>query len=201
MTRLPGSELLPPHPPADALKADWRTWAAAARRTLATPERSVRVVHSLRTWAPFIEATVVLGYLAFQHEIDLAPAFEDRLDPMVVTRSLREPERRLTLHRLDPAQLEQQASGLRQPTTDCPELDPDEIDLVLLPGLAFDVRGRRLGYGMGYFDRFLPRLRSHVRRVGVTFDPLVVDELPHDAHDVNVTHLLTESGVREIAAP
>lgn len=201
MRHPPRSPLLPPLPSAAADKAAWRAWASVARRSLATPERGERVVHALQLWAPFLEATAVLTYLAFRDEIDLSPAFEGRLDDAILTRSLPGPDRRLSLHRLDLSRLERLSSGLRQPRPESPEVEPEVVDLALLPGLAFDLRGQRLGYGRGYFDRFLPRLRPGVFRVGVTFDDLVVDALPHDAHDVRVTHLATESGIRSVAAP
>jgi 5-formyltetrahydrofolate cyclo-ligase len=72
---------------------------------------------------------------------------------------------------------------------------PTEVDLVLVPGVAFDRRGGRLGYGKGYFDRFLRKLRPDAVRMGLAFDCQVVAHLPQCAYDVPVDVLVTESGV------
>lgn len=182
-------------------KPAWRAWARDARRVLSTPERGGLVTDRLRHWPTFERSAMVLGYLAFGDEIDLAPAFAALQKPMVVTRSLRGAERALSLHWSEGATLERLAGGLRQPVADTPDLPAEALDLVLLPGLAFDLTGHRLGYGQGYFDRFLPRLRPEVPIVGITFDALVVDALPSQPHDVRMTHLLTETGVRAIDDP
>ena len=68
--------------------------------------------------------------------------------------------------------------------------------MVLVPGVAFSSSGTRLGHGSGYYDEFLSRCPGGVARVGVTPEALVVEALPFDDHDVAMTHLATESGVR-----
>ena len=72
---------------------------------------------------------------------------------------------------------------------------PDEIDIALLPGLAFDLFGNRIGHGAGYFDRLLRATRQGARLVGVVPAKLVVDRLPIDPHDIPVDYLATEEGV------
>lgn len=69
------------------------------------------------------------------------------------------------------------------------------FDLVVVPGVAFDRRGRRLGHGFGYYDRFLATLPEGVTRVGLAFTHQVVPEVPVDAWDVPVHAVVTEEGV------
>ena len=69
------------------------------------------------------------------------------------------------------------------------------FDLVVVPGVAFDRNGRRLGHGFGYYDRFLGSLPGDVTRVGLAFAHQVVPEVPVDAWDVPVHALVTEEGV------
>jgi len=78
------------------------------------------------------------------------------------------------------------------------ELAVEQIDGVLVPGVAFDRRGYRLGYGGGFYDRLLPRLRPDCRVVGVAFAAQVVDELPAEAHDQRVAAVVTEQGWLEV---
>lgn len=77
--------------------------------------------------------------------------------------------------------------------------DPAAIDIVLVPGVAFDRSGYRIGMGAGYYDRFLPMLEK-AKTVGVTFYTQVLDAVPHEVYDVPVAHLLTESGVLSVEA-
>lgn len=71
--------------------------------------------------------------------------------------------------------------------------DLDEIDLVVVPGVAFDPSGRRLGMGGGFYDRFLRRVKAP--KVGLTYDCLLLDDLPVEEHDVPVEIVVTESAV------
>lgn len=117
-----------------------------------------------------------------------------------VTRTWRAP-RRLSLHRLEVERLERHPLGYLHPPADAPETDPGCIDLALVPGLAFDRAGGRLGYGLGYYDRLLPLLPPTTPRVGVALEALVVPVLPQEPRDVPMTALLTERGVRPVDPP
>ncbi|MGE5549220.1 MAG: 5-formyltetrahydrofolate cyclo-ligase [Bacteroidota bacterium] len=85
--------------------------------------------------------------------------------------------------------------GLRQPSAACPLVEPGEMELAIVPGLGFDRLGYRLGYGGGYYDRYLPLLRPACAKVGLAFACQVVDELPHASHDARVDAVVTEAEV------
>ena len=72
------------------------------------------------------------------------------------------------------------------------EISLSRLDLVILPGVAFDGQGNRLGRGGGYFDRFLVRVPARVPRVGLAFRFQVVKHLPREAHDQPVDQVVTE---------
>jgi 5-formyltetrahydrofolate cyclo-ligase len=84
--------------------------------------------------------------------------------------------------------------GVREPARQDP-VDPHEVDLVVTPGLAFDRRGHRLGYGGGYFDRYLTRLRHDAVRIGIGFAVQVVERLPVGPGDQRVHLVVTEAEV------
>ena len=86
--------------------------------------------------------------------------------------------------------------GIRQPAPDKPEVLPD---IVLVPLLAFDARGYRLGYGGGFYDRTLRALRSlkSILAVGLALDELEVDAVPHLDYDERLDWVLTPSGARQ----
>ncbi|HET7558818.1 MAG TPA: 5-formyltetrahydrofolate cyclo-ligase [Limnochordia bacterium] len=83
--------------------------------------------------------------------------------------------------------------GTRQPSPEAPAAD--RLDLILVPGLAFDRFGRRLGYGGGYYDRFLasPAARG-AWRAGAVFEPFVLAAVPAEPHDIRMHALITERG-------
>lgn len=83
--------------------------------------------------------------------------------------------------------------GVLQPReADILELSLDDIDLVIVPGVAFDKKGNRLGRGKGYYDRFLKDLTvKGISSIGIAFDFQVVDSVPTLSHDLPVTKLIT----------
>ena len=76
---------------------------------------------------------------------------------------------------------------------DCPEVALEDLDFVLVPGVAFDYDGRRLGYGGGYYDRILARLSPGVPAIAICFEAQLVPEVPADHHDLRVPVIITEN--------
>jgi 5-formyltetrahydrofolate cyclo-ligase len=70
-----------------------------------------------------------------------------------------------------------------------PEVEPKELDVVLVPGVSFDKRGGRLGFGGGFYDRLL--IRTPAARIGVTYDCCLVEELPCAEHDQRMDWVVT----------
>ena len=178
-------------------KGDWREWAKLSRVGLDWETLSASIVDGLQHWIVPDDYLTVLVFLPMSQEVNLVPLLEgDDVTRFVATRT---PDRgELTVHELG-GPLEVHRFGFLQPHESAPMVGPDEIDVALLPGLAFDLYGNRLGRGAGYFDRLLISTREDARRVGVVPGALVVDRLPADSHDIPVEYLATEEGVIETA--
>jgi 5-formyltetrahydrofolate cyclo-ligase len=84
--------------------------------------------------------------------------------------------------------------GPREPSRRVP-VDPEDVDVVVTPGLAFDERGHRLGYGGGHYDRYLGRLHPNALRVAIGFASQIVDEVPTEPGDERVDVIVTDAGV------
>ncbi|MFH1354861.1 MAG: 5-formyltetrahydrofolate cyclo-ligase [Candidatus Omnitrophota bacterium] len=69
-------------------------------------------------------------------------------------------------------------------------ISSDDLDLVIVPGVAFDKKGNRLGRGKGYYDRFLKKLSPYISTIGLAFDFQILPSLPVTAHDVSVNRVL-----------
>lgn len=148
---------------------------------------SQTVCQNLLAWSPLVHAQTVLAYLPFRNEIDLRPLF----DRLAHIRWLvpRVDGKRLSLHPYVPDRLTLHRYGMWEPSAELPAVAPGEVDLVLVPGIAFDRRGYRLGFGGGYYDRFLPTCPA--LRAGITYEFALLDELPVQEHDQRVQWVIT----------
>jgi len=135
-------------------------------------------------------ARYVLGFISSAEEFDIAPllaALSTRGAVIALPRIAGPDE--LTLH-VAGAALESGPFGIRQPTADQPQADAGLVDLVIVPGVAFDECGTRIGFGAGYYDRLLPRLPG-AYRVALAYDFQVVESLPAQVHDIPVQAIVT----------
>ena len=133
------------------------------------------------------EAQLVLTYLAFRNEPDLSSLVE--MFPAIRWVVPRVDGDRLELHLLEPGRLVRHPFGMMEPSPDSPTVEPSALDIVLVPGVAFDRTGVRLGFGGGFYDRLLPR--TSASRVGVALDCCVTDALPHEQHDQTMDWVVT----------
>jgi len=144
----------------------------------------------------------VLAYLARDDELNLDPLF-GRLD-----RSACAPRVDWTARLMTPvivptlaADTRPGRAGIREPTESCRAIDPASLEIVLVPGVAFDATGARLGRGGGFYDRFLAGLPPTVATIGVCFETQLVPRVPTETHDHRVGIILTARGLRPAAAP
>ena len=90
--------------------------------------------------------------------------------------------------------LERHNYGMLQPRSVCPVISHDQIELIIVPGIAFDSKGYRLGYGKGFYDRFLPTC-PNARTIGIAFQAQIVEDTFPQPWDVPVQHIFTENGM------
>jgi 5-formyltetrahydrofolate cyclo-ligase len=103
--------------------------------------------------------------------------------------------RALVFHEVQGHQWVKGPFGIREPSAWAPTRDLRDIDIFIVPGVAFARSGHRLGRGGGYYDCTLARRGPQARTLGVTFDINLLDALPTEAHDVAVDFVVTERGV------
>lgn len=146
----------------------------------------------------FCSAHVFLLFASFGSEVDTNPLLAEvcaRGSRLVLPRVNRE-TRRLELREVSclATDLAPGTWGIREPAPEhCREVPLDQIEFVLVPGVAFDRRLRRLGYGGGYYDRLLAGLPKGASAMGVCFAMQIVPEVPSSDHDIPVPILITES--------
>lgn len=157
-------------------------------------------------------AGCVAGFLAVRSELDPATALEEvrrRGARVVYPRVANDRQPRLCFHAVDASELRAGRFGIPEPPIDSAEVPVEDIDLMIVPGLAFDAAGRRLGFGGGYYDEVLSLRSGAARRgpdagvelagprlvVGLAYDFQVVDTCPAEPHDQPIDCVVTESRV------
>lgn len=159
------------------------------------PEVSAEVREALFHWMSARLPGTVAAYLAMAEEVDLEELFS-RLPGWRWVLPRVEEDGSMTLRDRGLAR-ERHRWGMEQPIDGGDAVPPHEVDLALVPGLAFDVAGGRLGRGKGYYDGLLAVRRNDCIAVGVATASRLVDEVPMEPHDVRVDLLATEEGVRQ----
>lgn len=158
---------------------------------------SVCVRERLWKLALFLHAKLVLTYVSSKdNEVDTRGIMERLLaEGRGVAVPAVEPGGLLTWHMINsPAQLAPGAFGIPEPDRqECARVFPNAGSVALVPGIAFSRDGHRVGFGGGYFDRFLREFPG--TSIGLAYDFQVVTSLPHEPHDVKVNLVVTESTV------
>ena len=140
------------------------------------------------------EANTILLYWPLPGEVDLRNLISMGAKrvalPVVIG-----PE--LILREYSPEYMVIGAFNIHEPDSRAPIITPEEIDLAIIPGVAFDKKCNRLGRGKGFYDRLLPLL--HCPKIGVAFDFQIYDNLPVDPWDIPMDFVVTESSIFQIA--
>lgn len=179
-------------------KTELRHKAQTRRATLANPGHGVALATAApsRVWGKSTGG--VAGYWPFRDEADPRPlmaalAKQGHLLALPVILGKNQP---LRFHRWqDGDVMATHRFGVSEPLPTAPILIPD---ILLVPLLAFDAQGYRLGYGGGFYDRTLALLRAQkpVTAIGIAYAGQAVEAVPHEAHDQKLDGVLTEAGLR-----
>jgi len=176
-------------------KEKYRKIAKDRRKSLDISSISNKIVDNIKSWHKYREAKHVLTYSAFANEIDLS-ALIDNDKAFYLTRTHASSILGLSIHSIN-SELEQHKYGYWQPVAGSAIVKPESIDLVLVPALAFDKKGNRLGHGMGYYDRLLAQM-PQACFLGVSARALIFNNLPSTSLDIPMNYIVTEERIIQI---
>ena len=188
------------------LKHKIRTEARRLRCELTgKKERSDKIAAAVRGLPEYIDARTILFYVNAGSEVRTRSLIDEvlrhgrREGRRVVVPYCEGDELRL-FWLADMAELAPRTLGIEEPLPrfrDLPEksVGPAEIDLVLVPGVAFDPQGGRIGQGKGYYDRFLATLESHTKLVALAYQCQIFSSIPTDPHDFPIDLVVTEDNI------
>lgn len=181
----------------------------ALRRELLTRRRGMEL-HSWRSsshaaqqhliaTSVFKQSRCIALYAAMQHEVDTSELFETAqqqgkqvLFPAVCGNRLQ--FRQVTTLE----QLTSGAFGILEPCLLEPEHLLEAADLIVVPGVAFDLRGHRIGFGKGYYDRCLSELAVLPPLVGLCHDFQLLEQIPAEGHDIRMQYVITDQRIIEV---
>ena len=139
----------------------------------------------------FKQAKSILFYASYRNEVDTSGMISESLDSKIVLLP-RIDNGNLRVCRINSLnELNCNKYGIMEPKNTLEY--SSKIDLVIVPGVAFDSRGYRIGFGKGYYDRLLPKIKAE--NIGLAFKFQVVDFIPYGDYDVPVDMLITEQGI------
>jgi len=171
-----------------SLKAD-----ALAAKTKAIEER-------LFEFANYLEARIALLYAPAAGEVDTMEIIQRSYmyNKIIVLPAFNEESRQMTLLKVDdPAKdlIQGPRGNLEPDPARCKIVPIDCLDIAIIPGLAMDEKGGRIGSGKGYYDRFIPDLPITTRKVGLVFEDQIKGAVPMESHDKFVDIVITETRV------
>lgn len=157
-------------------------------------EKSEKIMERLFSLDDFIGASTVMFYIDMRNEVETKSAVERAFDmgKRVIVPKVKKGYGLLAIEIHSLKELEPGTFGVLEPVKN-EEIPLEDIDLVVVPGVAFNEMGFRLGYGGGYYDNFLPKLRKDAKKVAVAFDMQLVEDLPTEPHDVRMDMIVTET--------
>lgn len=159
--------------------------------------KSALIMEKIMAMKEYLQAGTMMVYLDFRNEVQTGALVRQAMTAgkRVVVPLTDVSEHKLVLSILNhyPDDLQPGAWGILEPRPDCLRpIEPSEIHLVIVPGVAFDLYGNRLGYGGGYYDRFLSQTGPNTLFIAPAFELQILPQVFPGKHDVPVHYLVTE---------
>jgi len=184
-------------------KAEIRKSTLARRDGLSKKERTEKskaVLNRLSEFANFLEARIVLFYLSHKSEVDTKPMIRKafQLEKIVALPMIDQEKGEIVPFKIGNLKKDTQPGyrGIPEPIPQrCKQIPVQHINLAIIPGIAFDERGGRIGYGTGFYDRFIPELDITTRKVALSFECQIVPQIPMEPHDRYTDIIITEERI------
>lgn len=184
-------------------KQEIRDEIAAKMKTLSTDEiaaKSKAIENRLFEFANFLEARIAMLYAPVTHEVDTMAIIKRSYiyNKIIVLPVFDSHNNKVTLMKVDDADkdLVQGPRGNWEPDKSrCKSVPLDCLDIAIIPGIAMDEKGGRIGTGKGYYDRLIPDLPATTRKVGLVFEDQIVPMIPMESHDKYVDIIITEDRI------
>lgn len=186
------------------VKDEIRDYILNKRKKLSPEEKKIKddVLYNIIIKSKeFIEADTLFLYISFDKEVDTHNIINHALSlgkkvcvPRVISRL--EGMKALKIDSLKDLQLSNY--GILEPEETAEEIMINHMDLAIVPGVAFDPKGGRVGYGGGFYDRFFSNLQVKIKKIALAYEFQILDRVPIEEHDISIDAIITEKCIREI---
>ncbi len=150
----------------------------------------------------FIKAKIIFIYASFRSEVDTFSIIEHSLDTgkKIILPKVEKKERKLNLYEIKSIkEMKSGYMGINEPIPDeSKRFKINEIDLIIVPGVCFDVYGNRIGYGGGYYDIILSEKKSDTPVIALSYEEQIIQEIPSEPHDIKVDIIITDKRIINI---
>ncbi|ERJ10902.1 5-formyltetrahydrofolate cyclo-ligase [Haloplasma contractile] len=146
----------------------------------------------------FNDAESIFIFVSFRSEVDTHRIIQKAIDlgKRVCVPKIEKKSEGMTPYQIQSLdQLEEGYYGVLEPKYGCELCDKETIDLIIMPGLAFDAKGGRVGYGGGFYDHFINSMETSVRKLAIAYDFQVLDKVPMGENDQLVDQIITDQRV------
>jgi 5-formyltetrahydrofolate cyclo-ligase len=159
-------------------------------------QKSDRIMSTFFSTDDYKKAKVVMFYVDMRNEVMTKAAINKAIaeGKRVVVPRVKKGYGLLAIEIQSLEELSPGTFGVMEPP-EKEEIVLKDIDVVVVPGVAFDRNGYRIGYGAGYYDNFLPKLKSDAKNIAVAFEMQLRDLIPVESHDVKMDMIITEQGI------
>jgi 5-formyltetrahydrofolate cyclo-ligase len=184
------------------MKKKWRSEILNRRNQLqpeAITEKSMAILENLKAFEEALAGKTAMIFIDFGKEVRTRPLIDylKTLDCRVVIPRVDLEQKTMQLYPYTSHEdLEPSGFGILEPVENpALILSPLSLEVVITPGVVFDLMGYRIGYGGGFYDRLFAVTGDKVLKIAIGFDLQVVEEVPRDRYDLPVDHLITESRI------
>jgi 5-formyltetrahydrofolate cyclo-ligase len=186
-----------------AKKSEIRENALARRDALPKTERaekSAAIMDRLFDFANFLEAKIVMFYMNHKSEVQTEEMVRRALEmgKIIALPSIDAEKGEIVPYKVDDVDqdISEGYGGIGEPIlARCKKIPVEHINLSIIPAIALDERGGRLGHGTGFYDRFIPELDITTRKVALAFECQIVPQIPMEPHDRYIDIIITEERI------
>lgn len=185
-------------------KSEFRDYIAKKKEALPLVEKREMdnaIYETIINSHEFINAKVIFIYISFGKEVDTHNIIQYAIAsgkevcvPRVISRL--KGMRALKINSLD--ELEISNYGILEPKENSEEVSVENMDLAVIPGLAFDLQGGRIGYGGGFYDRFFSNSDINIKKIALAYEFQILEEIPLEDHDIAIDSIITENRCKDI---
>ncbi|KHD36336.1 5-formyltetrahydrofolate cyclo-ligase [Clostridium acetobutylicum] len=168
------------------------------RETIDVDERKMwdeEIFNSLIHSQLYKSSNIIFSFVSFKSEVDTHKIINHAISngKTICVPKINSKQEGIKIYKIDNfSQLKKGYFGILEPIESCPAVDSYDLDLILMPGVAFDRHGGRLGYGAAFYDRFLSNMSKQVFKLALAYHFQVMDSVPMSEHDVRIDGIITE---------